>query len=238
MIPRNFNVHLTDLYEYGKSVNEFMSKEGVCIGYITAGRFTVYFDVVGDAEMRLKDTDQTFKHEKELTPSLKKLIRTNSDKIEWKDEPMFCPFLSVEGYSDYPDVSVDVTVTHFGTPQMMKKTFMLALSAFMEQVAKKQIPDFSAVELTAEEEAFLTSLHNYQSNTYVVDSLADAKTIELMIHSRVTSETALLNSLALLETEVYEDKEENVIYLTVSWSTSSDLATTIIQDILRKFDLN
>jgi hypothetical protein len=212
MIPENFNVHLTNNYEYGKRVREFLTSSGDCIGMLTLGRFTCYLDVDGDGGFR--HNNYYYCDRDELTHELIAMIRRNDPDLKWEEKPFLRTYIEIDGKHAFHEVDVEIKLDSLTSPLEMKVSMVQWL-----------IESFGVIELqnilTPEEKELFLFLKGYKTSK--IELLASENPASVMqdIESAFMDDTGLANVVGLYETDVSYNDSHNSNYLTVAWVSNN-----------------
>lgn len=213
MIPANFNVHLTDNYEYGKRVREFLTSSGDCIGMLTLGRFTCYLDVDGDGGFR--HAKHYYCDRDELTHELIAMIRRNDPDLKWEEKPFLRIYIEVNDIlAVEPAVDVEINLDFLTSPLELKVSMV---QWFIESFGDINNHDI----LTEEDKELFLFLKGYKTSR--IDLLSSEKPASVIQDIELTfmNNTSLANVVALYETNVSYNFSTNQNYLTVAWASNN-----------------
>lgn len=212
MIPENFNVHLTDNYEYGKRVREFLTANGECIGMLTLGRFTLCVDVDGDGGFR--HDNYYYCDRNELTHELIARIRRNDPELKWEEKPFLRTYLEIDGKHVFHEVDVEIKLDFLTSPLEMKVSMVQWLIESFGEIEKQDT-------LTPEDKELFLFLKGYKTSRIELVSSDNPESVMRDIEMSFMNNTSLANVVALYETNVSYNFATNQNYVTVAWASNN-----------------
>jgi hypothetical protein len=212
MIPANFNVHLTDNYEYGKPVREFLTSSGDCIGMLTLGRFTLCVDVDGDGGFRHEN--HYYCDRDELTHELIAMIRRNDPDLKWEEKPFLRTYIEIDGKHAFHEVDVEIKLDSLTSPLEMKVSMVQWLIESFGEIEMQDI-------LTPEDKELFLFLKGYKTSRIDLLSSENPTSVIQDVESTFMNNTGLANVVALYETNVSYNFVTNQNYLTVAWASNN-----------------
>lgn len=222
MIPKQMEFQTTGGYEYGKRIGEFMSSNGECIAYLKIGRFKLFLDVDGDAKFSYKR--KVYTQSTQLMAEHIRLIRNSSPEIRWVTSPMLLIGIEVDGGS-YESVVLEPAPRELDSPLSLKVNMVKWLVRELRKI------DTASPVLTESERDMLDNLDSYRHETRPLLGAGELRARERTVHQKIERDTALLNVVALVETELHQHPVKKSDYLTIAWLSKSREANMEISSI-------
>lgn len=223
-LPENYEFTLTSLYKFKTAIDEFMSSEGECIAHLKVGKFTLYMDVIGDAELTYKG--KVYQQRNEITHSLSELIRADSSEVEWEErnEVRFGLELEDDGYS-----GIELHVNFHQLPNPLELEVMMGrfLVDSLYYIERNEVESAEGVVglahlLTDEDRDVVALLENRKTSTSLMPWETNPGEAVDDVCERLMMKNDLANVVAMVNVYSQYDQDANEYQLTVSWSSANE----------------
>lgn len=220
-IPENYHFDVVNAYKIGKRLAEYTHSDGECIGYVTAGRFELFLDIVGNASFWYQGI--LYGGLKDVTGDVMELIREDSPEIDWVVRPKLSLYLVVGNstYAQHTETWMLTTLpnTLFLEAHMCHKLASLVDRAERENWKSDNGSNGLPSSLTAEEEAFLAILSNSQEETVRFQALFNQYKGKSDLGNRLMNEEGLMNVLEMFDVTFLYDANQDDWETTIAWSS-------------------
>lgn len=221
-MPENYEITVTSIYEFGKSVGEYMSSEGECLATIEVGRFLLYLDLVGEASFTYHG--KTYRQQDEINKKLSRLIREDSPEVEWKEKPELRLYLQMEddSYSGFEiDIDCETLPNKLAIEVMMSRLLVDSLHVIdrEEIVSDNGVVGVSHL-LTVSEKRFLNILDQRMQLTATLPPGVSIVGATAIIYDKIAMNPDLANAVSMVDVLAVH-REGNQVEVTTSWNSDN-----------------